>query len=102
MTKYEFGAAWGAKVTADSNRHIARCGCAYEVFQRNFSFDIEVLLGDVPHEFRAEAISMAEDAGYLDRDGLAQLDRELKSQGLCSHGLEPDCCPMGCGGLPSG
>ena len=35
--------------------------------------------------------------GYATPEELEQSRNEMADMGCCSHGLDPDCCPCGCG-----
>lgn len=37
--------------------------------------------------------------GYTSEDELEALNEENGRLGLCRHGLDPDCCPAGCGDI---
>jgi hypothetical protein len=79
---------------------IAGSGCAHDVYVQKVSFAIEILLKDLPEDHRPRAMEIArEEFDYATRDELAEAQREMAEAGLCTHGLDPDCCPLGCGDL---
>lgn len=75
------------------------CGCIHDLYQSMFSEAVDVRLSSVPEEDRAAALEVAGRWDYLDPEGRAKAQQEMAEQGYCSHGLEPRCCPMGCGDL---
>ena len=73
------------------------CGLVYEIYVENFS---AMLDSKFPpgHLQREEAIALAE-GDYCTPEEIAVSRQEAAELGLCSHGLDPDCCPCGCGDL---
>lgn len=72
----------------------SRCGLSYDVFQQSFSrmVDAAFPVSDV-------AIALAREMGYLTPKELEQAQEDMAAHGYCSHGLDPDCCPCGCGDI---
>lgn len=73
------------------------CGLVYELYVERFSaaFDSRFPPG---HLQREAALALAR-GDYLTPRELDCLRQQADEIGLCSHGLEPDCCPCGCGDL---
>ncbi|HCQ8543606.1 TPA: CcgAII protein [Klebsiella pneumoniae] len=78
----------------------ALCGLIYELFQRRLSLDIENYLAGVPVEYRDELITVARrEFDYITLDEVAEEIRQDLENGYCSHGIDRNCCPLGCGDL---
>lgn len=75
------------------------CGQIYELFLERFSGMVDRAYppGCLDRE-RAIAIANAV-GGYATPEEIAQSQIEADEMGCCSHGLDPDCCPCGCGDL---
>ncbi|MCF1918639.1 CcgAII protein [Klebsiella pneumoniae] len=77
-----------------------RCGLIYELYQRRLSADIDGYLAGVPAEYREELIAVARrEFDYLTQDEIAEEIRQDRENDYCSHGIERNCCPLGCGDL---
>ncbi|WP_294768708.1 hypothetical protein [uncultured Rhodoferax sp.] len=83
------------KAVADAGAH---CGLSDSIYHKELNALIGCQVGLLRKCFRQRAIEIAEkEYDYSDRD-----DDELGSgqeAGFCSHGLDPDCCPAGCGDI---
>ncbi|MBL9514120.1 protein CcgAII (plasmid) [Klebsiella pneumoniae] len=77
-----------------------RCGLIYELYQRRLSAVIDGYLAGVPAEYREELIAVARrEFDYLTQDEIAEEIRQDRENDYCSHGIECNCCPLGCGDL---
>ncbi|EMK8419696.1 CcgAII protein [Shigella sonnei] len=75
-------------------------GLIYELYQRRMSTGIDEFLSGVPGEYREEARELArQEFDYLTPEEIAEDIRRDRENGMCSHGIERDCCPLGCGDL---
>lgn len=76
------------------------CGLIYELYQRRLSASIDAHVAMLPAEHREPAIELArEEFDYLTADEIeAEIARDHE-QGICCHGIDRDCCPVGCGDL---
>lgn len=73
------------------------CGLSYELYQRRMSKGIEEIINNLPDENKKAAYKIARDEFYyVSKQQIKSLDEEL---GLCSHGIDPQYCPCGCGDL---
>ena len=85
------------RIAAEAQRG---CGLVYEVYSATYSAGVDKAVAGLPSTHRARALSIACESGiYLTADEREQQARDFEDSGLCSHGLEPDCCPCGCGDL---
>lgn len=82
--------------TCDQKAAAAYLGCGQSdvLWSRNLHAALKTRLDRIPVEHQAEALQIAEHAGYQSAASLQQSE-----DGSCAHGLDPDCCPMGCGDL---
>ncbi len=73
------------------------CGQVYELFLERFSGMVDSAFppGSFDRE-RAVAIAISV-GGYATPEEIAQARIEAAEMGCCSHGLDPNCCPCGCG-----
>ncbi|MPS94035.1 hypothetical protein [Comamonas sp.] len=93
---------WAAKCAALSDAAYQGCGLVYEMFEKRVGASIDIALQQVPEAQRARAIEIAIEHGYTTPVERAVAARMQRDDGFCSHGLDPDCCPMGCGDIDSG
>lgn len=82
-------------IAAEANRG---CGLSYDLFVDMFSAAVDAAFppGEPLHE---QARVLARERGYATPEERAQTQDELAEMGYCSHGIERDCCPAGCGDL---
>ncbi|RDI15393.1 hypothetical protein [Comamonas sp. AG1104] len=93
---------WAAKCAALSDAANRGCGLVYETYELRVGASIDLALQQVPELLRPRAIEIATEHGYTTAEQRAQTERMLQDDGCCSHGLDPHCCPMGCGDIDSG
>lgn len=63
-------------------------GNAYHWFCQRFTGAVDVFVDTLPESQRHYAIQRAQALGYGDED---------RCEGDCVHGIDPRCCPAGCG-----
>lgn len=90
---------WSAVCEQLAGESIRRCGCIHDLYQQIFSEMVDLRLKGIPEVHHPAALEIASFSDYLDLEGRAKAQQEMAEQGYCSHGLEPSCCPMGCGDL---
>lgn len=73
------------------------CGLSDVLWAKRTTSAIDRLLDQVESAFLLQAKEIAKRAGWLDRDEVESMNDASRDEGLCSHGLDPDCCPAGCG-----
>lgn len=75
------------------------CGQSYELFLQQFSgmVDAAYPTGSLDRD-QAVAIAILV-GGYATRAEREQTQHEMAEAGYCCHGLDPYCCPCGCGDL---
>lgn len=73
------------------------CGLSDVLWLTRCTASIGSLLPSVSLVSLAEAHVIARNAGWLDPTEEKELKECRAEEGTCSHGLEPDCCPAGCG-----
>ncbi|UWI58937.1 CcgAII protein (plasmid) [Xanthomonas oryzae pv. oryzae] len=76
------------------------CGLIYELYQRRLSGRIDGYVATLPAEHQQRAIELARNEfDYLTADEIAyQIERD-HDEGYCSHGIDRNYCPAGCGDL---
>lgn len=76
----------------------SRCGLVYELYQRRLSNEIDRCLNNLNQDDKAKVLELAKsEFDYLSPKEIEIAIESDYMNGLCSHGLDPDCCPMGCG-----
>lgn len=90
---------WGDLCVSMAAEATRRCGLSYDLYVQMFSELVDSKVGGLPADIRARAIARAERWDYLSAAGRAKVQQELADSGYCSHGLDPNCCPVGCGDL---
>ncbi|HCA3195761.1 TPA: hypothetical protein MN540_005069 [Klebsiella pneumoniae] len=92
--------AFSKHMDESAKRASKRCGCIYEVYQRSLSGAIDSYIATLPAAHKQEALALARHKyDYLTAEEIAEEISRDQEAGLCSHGLDPDCCPCGCGDL---
>ena len=85
-----------AAVERLQNEAMSGCGSVYELYARRFSQALDAV---VPPEDPRRAVALACAGGdYFTPEELRAGMEAAEAEGLCRHGLNPDCCPAGCGG----
>lgn len=74
------------------------CGQSDWLWQSAFSRMVESAYPP-GHTQRDEALALAVPMGYLSSAELDQQAAEMANDGYCSHGIDPNCCPCGCGDI---
>lgn len=76
------------------------CGLIYELFASRYVNEIDNLVFNLPKGVKDQVIKLAENYGYevftAEQQAEEQWDDDVH---YCSHGIEADCCPAGCGDL---
>lgn len=69
------------------------CGQSDVLFTRRFSDSVDRELSGIPDDRKQEVLKLAVHFGYATE---SERNADLGSD-TCEHGLDPDCCPAGCG-----
>lgn len=92
--------AWQAVCKNVSEQAARTCGCLESLFQRHFTQGIDTEIEKLPESQRTEAVIIArEEFGYLTATEIERLGDTYLADGFCVHGIDADCCPLGCGDL---
>ncbi|ECT8621150.1 CcgAII protein [Salmonella enterica subsp. enterica serovar Berta] len=76
------------------------CGLVFELYQRRLSAAIDNFVATLPAEQHAQTFELArQEFDYLSAEEIADEVRRDAEKGYCSHGLDRNCCPLGCGDL---
>lgn len=78
---------------------VARCGLAYEIYTDTLSATLDAVFPE-GHPDRSLASQLA-GCDYMPAAERNAARIAASEAGLCSHGLDPHCCPRGCGDMPS-
>lgn len=92
-------AAWRELCQALAGAAVRVCGQSYTVYVGNLSAGIDSAIARYEPEHRELALSIAREWGYATPEEIAKSDRENAENGYCIHGIDPNCCPAGCGDL---
>lgn len=84
---------WQETCDRKSKEAAVGCGLSDVLWSMNLHAALVDRLRRIPDEHQAKALQIAKHAGFQS-DPLQDLDDDA-----CSHGLDPNCCPMGCGDL---
>lgn len=87
--------AWGDRVSALGKEACNGTGSVYLLYQRKFKALVSAAIAALPIEHQQQAKAIADAHGY------SEADEEL-GEDDCGHGLDPDCCPLGCGDIDDG
>lgn len=78
----------------------SRCGLVYELYQRRLSNEIDRHLNELNQCDRERLLEFVKvEFDYLSQEEIEIAIENDNANGLCSHGLDPDCCPVGCGDI---
>lgn len=91
---------WRETCKEISRSAAGKCGCIHDVYVGLYSHEIESHAGCFPEEHHEQAFDIAKQEGdyYTPEERAAEAQWNAEN-GYCSHGLDPDCCPCGCGDL---
>ncbi|HFK4420940.1 TPA: hypothetical protein ACGTRQ_003608 [Vibrio parahaemolyticus] len=77
------------------------CGLCYELYLRRFQSSVDELIEHLPEDEKEAVIALAVKHDYLNEqpNKATQSDNDRhEDTRYCSHGIDIDCCPAGCGG----
>lgn len=90
--------AWTHRCKALADDAGRRCGASHTMYTKLYSGEVRIALSEVPVGVQDRAIEIARTIGdYLTEDEIGEVEDALIDGGSCVHGLDPDCCPCGCG-----
>ena len=81
------------QLAAEANRC---CGLSYDLFVDRFSAAVDAAYPPGTPD-RTAALELARPMGYESPEERAAAHEEMLNDGYCSHGIERNCCPAGCG-----
>ncbi|HGM5506811.1 TPA: hypothetical protein ACKPYM_000801 [Stenotrophomonas maltophilia] len=87
--------AWECRVRQLGLESCNGTGQVYLLYQRKFRSLIGEALAALPVEHQAQATAIANAHGYSEPE-------EEVGDDDCAHGLDPNCCPLGCGDIDDG
>ncbi len=77
------------------------CGLSYELYLCRFQSSVDELIEHLPEDEKETVIALAVKHDYLSEqpNEATQSDNDRhEDTRYCSHGIDVDCCPAGCGG----
>ncbi|RTB44100.1 hypothetical protein [Pseudomonas aeruginosa] len=91
--------AWRAVCKKAAQHASNGCGLAHDHYVELLSSDIDDEIAQLPEHQRAQALQVAQEWEYATPAEREQTRDWNAANGYCRHGLDPDCCPAGCGDL---
>jgi hypothetical protein len=73
------------------------CGLSYDLYIERFSSAIDIQVGRLPDDPRAQALLIAQEWDYATPTERQATQDWNAANGCCSHGITMGCCPLGCG-----
>lgn len=77
----------------------AGAGCSHTVYVNRFSQAVDIEMSKLSDTDKIMAIVIAKDFDYHTAEEIEAESNWLAENGYCSHGLDKNCCPVGCGDL---
>lgn len=87
---------------AASSEAASGCGLSDVLWSQRATSAMDSVLALVDPTFVEQARKIAAYHGWMDDTEVKAMNKMISKEGLCSHGLDPDCCPSGCGDLDDG
>jgi hypothetical protein len=91
-----------AVCAAASGEAASGCGLSDVLWSQRATSAMGSVLALVDPSFLEQARKIAACQGWMDDAEVKSMNEMISEEGLCSHGLDPDCCPSGCGDLDDG
>ena len=88
---------WCKRCDEMGNKALKNCGLAHDHMVTLFSESVDEAIVNFPKQHQALAILIARGYGYLSISEREDQQKWLADNGFCSHGIERDACPAGCG-----
>jgi hypothetical protein len=88
---------WRSQCDLIANESVKRCGLSHTAYVDIFSSAIDSKLYHLSQDDSTPFIDIAREWDYATPQERYEEQVSLKEQGYCSHGIEFDCCPAGCG-----
>jgi hypothetical protein len=73
------------------------CGLSHDYYVERFSAVIDAQIVQLPENQHEWALEIATEWGYATPAERQETRDWNADNGYCTHGLDPDCCPAGCG-----
>ena len=83
---------WSKELRKLSNEASRISGFSDILYVKNFSDSVNAFVADLDEDTKSRVLFIAEtDFDYCENPEVCSYE------GFCSHGIEIDCCPLGCG-----
>lgn len=92
--------AWCTRLSLMAESANTSCGLSHDLYQARVSGSVDGAVERMPEAHRTRALEIAKK--QVDYATPAQLEESARSNaedGYCSHGIDRNCCPAGCGDL---
>jgi len=94
--------AWRAVCETQAALAVKGCGLSYDYYVDLFSAKIDARVNELLEHQRAAALQIAREWDYATPTERQEKQDWNVEHGYCSHGIEWDCCPLGCGDWKGG
>ena len=91
--------AWRAVCDATAEQAAKGCGLSHDYYVERFSSSIGAQARQLPENQRAQALQIAREWDYATPAERKETQDWNAAHGYCMHGIDPNCCPAGCGDL---
>ncbi|EMA4784753.1 hypothetical protein U3C50_004575 [Providencia rettgeri] len=92
--------SWIAKCEQVNKEASKGCGLSDVLYQERYNQLLDRAINALPKRHIKKAIKIAEKLGYEPfnpHEEIKNEDEMVFDSWCCAHGLDRDCCPMGCG-----
>lgn len=90
--------AWAEMCAKASEEAVRGCGQSHGLFVERFSNAVRPHLEALPEQLQARAVELANMLGDYATPAELSAEQDWNAEnGYCSHGIELNCCPAGCG-----
>lgn len=97
MNIYDVEAEWRARCEALADEASRGCGLSHDVYVQRFSASVDSEIRKAGGANQERLLAIAREFDYATTDQIAESVASYLDDGYCLHGLDPDCCPAGCG-----
>ncbi|HFJ0421587.1 TPA: hypothetical protein ACGS08_004192 [Pseudomonas aeruginosa] len=91
--------AWQAVCDAEATKARHGCGLSWDYYVDLFSAAIDAQVNQLPKDQHEWALELATERGYATPAQRQETRAWNADNGYCIHGIDIDCCPLGCGSL---
>ncbi|EMD1719221.1 MULTISPECIES: hypothetical protein [Providencia] len=92
--------SWVAKCERANKEASKGCGLSDVLYQDRFNQLLDKAINALPNRHHKKAILIAKKMGYQPFETTEEIENTSDinfDSRICSHGIDIDCCPAGCG-----